>query len=473
MDEHRLASGAGNAMGPLGGEDVELYRQLLDELQKQGLLGAEGVTFDPYGDPKNLPFKADLLALVVDAQSVESSAPGNHVEVLLPMTNFYIESGGQVSDTGVICGSDWKIKVTHMRKPAAGIIVHVGSVVSGNPKVGDQVFAQVDGQRRKDIMRNHTATHLLHAALDSVLGHHARQAGSLVAPERLRFDFTHPETVTIAEIDQIESYVNQKILQDYRLTTQQKSLQQALDGGARALFGEKYGETVRNVVMGGENDLFSNELCGGTHCESSGQIGTFIITSEGSAAAGIRRIEAVTGQEAYKLIQRRLRGINQAAATLSTTPDQLLEKAQSTLSDIKAMRAQITHLRKNLAAADFTRVLDETLQVSGVNVLTAVIKDADADTLRQMADRFRQQHPNNGVAVLATVISKRPTIIATITDDLVKRGLKAGDLVKFVAKPLGGGGGGKPTLAQAGGKDASKIDEVLKSVLGWVKENIQ
>jgi len=473
MVEHRMASGAGKAMGSLGGEDVEFYRQLLNNFQKQGKIATDGVVYDPYGAPKDLPFETELLALVVDTQSVESADPGVQLEAVLPKTNFYIESGGQVSDTGMISGSNWEIRITGMRKPAAGVIVHVGEVVTGSPKIGDKVSAQVDAQRRKDIMRNHTATHLLHAALDTILGHHARQAGSLVAPERLRFDFTHPEAVTVDEIEQIEGYVNQKILQNYRLTTQHKSLQQALDDGARALFGEKYGDTVRNVVMGEEGNVFSNELCGGTHCKNVSEIGTFIITSEGSAAAGIRRIEAVTGQEAHKLIQRRLRAINQVATALSTTPDQLLEKAQSNLSDIKSMRNQIAQLRQNLAAVDFTRVLDHTSHIGGVNVLTAVLKDADTDTLRKLTDRFRQRHPEGGVAVLATVINERPIIIAAITNDLVKRNLKADELVKFVSKPLGGGGGGKPTLAQAGGKDASKLDEALKSVIGWVKENLQ
>ncbi len=472
MDEHRLASGAGKAMGTLGGEDVGIYRELMKNLQKQGKISTEGVTYDPYGEPSDLPFEAIILALVVDAHSVDTAAPGDYVEVLLPKTNFYIEAGGQVSDTGIIQSNNWEIKISAVRKPAAGIIVHVGEVISGSPKIGDKVVAQVDGQRRKDIMRNHTATHLLHAALDTVLGHHARQAGSLVAPERLRFDFTHPEAITSDEIEQIETYVNQKILQGFRLTTQHKSLQQALDDGARALFGEKYGETVRNVVIGEADDYFSNELCGGTHCKNVNEIGTFIITSEGSAAAGIRRIEAVTGIAAYKLIQRRLRTINQAAEILTTTPDQLIEKAQSALSDIKNMRGQISNLRHNLAAADFTRVLDNSAQIRDVNVLTAVLKDADIDSLRQMADRFKQRYSERGVAVLASVINERPIIIAAVTNDLVKRGLKAGDLVNFVAKPLGGGGGGKPTLAQAGGKDASKLDQSLKNVPNWVKDNL-
>ncbi|MBC8496370.1 MAG: hypothetical protein H8D37_01795 [Chloroflexi bacterium] len=327
-------------------------------------------------------------------------------------------------------------------------------------------------------MRNHTATHLLHYALDKVLGSHARQAGSLVAPDRLRFDFTHPEAVTPEQIEQVETLVNIKILEDYVLRISYKPLQQAIEEGARALFGEKYEETVRNITITDrhEDTPFSNELCGGTHCENTGEISTFVITSEGSVAAGIRRIEALTGREAYKLIQRRFRVLNHAAATLSTTPEQLLERAEATLADLSEARKKIRELRQRLASVDFTRVLDETTSVSGVDVLTANFKEAeeaDADTLRQLADRFRQRYPENGVAVLASVVDERPIVIAAVTEDLVKRGIKAGDLVKFVAKPLRGGGGGRPTLAQAGGKDPSKIDEALASVAGWVEENLK
>ncbi|MBL7163080.1 MAG: alanine--tRNA ligase [Anaerolineales bacterium] len=490
METHRLASGAGKAMGALGGEDVEIYREIRADLQERGMLDSNGVIHDPYG---SLEFEGKLLALIVDGQTTEEAAPGDLVEVLLPETHFYFEAGGQVSDTGTIIsppslpprerrgsegGVRWQILITDLRKPAAGIITHVGEVISGNPKVGDGVTAQIDSRRRVDIMRNHTATHLLHYALDKVLGSHARQAGSLVAPDRLRFDFTHPEAVTPEQIEQVETLVNIKILEDYVLRISYKPLQQAIEEGARALFGEKYEETVRNITITDrhEDTPFSNELCGGTHCENTGEISTFVITSEGSVAAGIRRIEALTGREAYKLIQRRFRVLNHAAATLSTTPEQLLERAEATLADLSEARKKIRELRQRLASVDFTRVLDETTSVSGVDVLTANFKEAeeaDADTLRQLADRFRQRYPENGVAVLASVVDERPIVIAAVTEDLVKRGIKAGDLVKFVAKPLRGGGGGRPTLAQAGGKDPSKIDEALASVAGWVEENLK
>ncbi len=471
MEEHRIASGAGEAMGALGGEDVEKYQTVLEELQEQRKLGPNGVRHDPYGA---LTFEGEVLAMMQEGQTVTEAALGARVEVLLPETHFYLEAGGQVSDTGTISGDDWELEVEDVRQPAAGIIVHSGEIVSGTAQVGDHVITQIDATRRQDIMRNHTATHLLHSALDHVLGPHARQAGSLVAPDRLRFDFTHPKALTPDELAQIEAEVNHRILEDHQLHIEHKPLQQAIDEGARALFGEKYGQTVRNITIGDENgdEAFSNELCGGTHCESTGEIGLFLIVSEGSAAAGIRRIEAVTGREAYKLVRRRFRVLHQAAAVLSSTPDQVVEKAEDIAGDLKQAFKKIETLRQRLASGGFAQKLDETTHVQGVEVLTAVIPDVDANTLRQMSDRFRQKYPHNGVAVLATVANGSPILMAAITEDLVQRGLKAGDLANFVAKPLQGGGGGRPTLAQAGGKDADKLDQALDSVVGWVEEKL-
>ncbi len=472
MESHRQASGAGKAIGLMGADDVEAYQAVLKQLQDGGKIDSSGVVHVPYG---SLDFEGKILALMVDGQAAVEAGPGTSVDVLLPKTHFFIEAGGQVSDTGLISGNGWQIRVDDMRKPAAGIITHVGEVIAGKPKVGDGANVKIDAQRRKDIIRNHTATHLLHYALDDVLGSHARQAGSLVAPDRLRFDFTHPEALASGELEKIEAIVNRRVLEDHELFIQFKPLQQAIDEGARALFGEKYEQNVRNITISDDtgDKPYSNELCGGTHCERTGEIGTFIITSEGSAAAGIRRIEAVTGRAAYNLIQRRFRVLNMAAATLSTTPDQLLERAQVALSDLSSARKKIGELRQRLAAVDFTRVLEDPTDIQGISVITAILKEADADTLRRMADQFRQRNPENGVAVIASVINDKPLVIAAVTEDLVKRGLKAGDLVKFVAAPLGGGGGGRPTLAQAGGKDPSKLGEALDSVPGWVKDNLK
>ena len=472
MEAHRLASGAGKAMGVMGGEDAEVYRHILEDLQEAGKLGPEGVLYDPYQQPKSLSFEVEVLALVKDAQPVTTAGIGDTVEVIFPQTNFYMESGGQVADNGVIKGVGWEIQVTDMRKPAAGIIAHIGKVVKGRPQTGDTIIASVDAQRRFDIMRNHTATHLLHAALGEILGSHARQAGSLVAPDRLRFDFTHPEAMTQEELNGVEDFVNRKILQNYELTISHKSLDEALEEGAMALFGEKYEDQVRNITIGNGRS-FSNELCGGTHVDSTGEIGTFIIISEGSAAAGIRRIEAITGREAYKLIRQRLQLLDQAAESLATTPDQIVNKVQNITAEFKEMRSQIHFLRQNLASVEFSRVLDNSTQINGVDVLTTKLNNTDVESLRQMADRFRQLHPQNGIAVLTTILEGRPIIITAVTQDLVPRGIKAGDLAGFVARQLGGGGGGKPTLAQAGGKNPEKLEEALDSVHGWVKDNLR
>jgi alanyl-tRNA synthetase len=466
MEEHRVASGAGKAFGALGGEDVDIYRSVLADLRDKDQLGEKGVLYDPY---HLLEVEEPLLALVVDGEPMEEALEGQDVEVILPQTCFYVESGGQVSDTGTIVSvrePRWEIEVTEMRKPAAGVITHVGKVIHGQPRVGDMAIAAVDADRRADIMRNHTATHLMHAVLHEVLGEHARQAGSLVAPDRLRFDFNHPEAVTPEQLERIEAGVNQAIYANYPLRIVEKPLQQAISEGAMALFGEKYGETVRTVTVG-KADVFSYELCGGTHVDETGFIGLFLITSEGSAAAGVRRIEAVTGRKAYELVQRRFRTVKQAAATLMTTPDDLAERTVAVVDDLEKARKQINSMRQEQAASEFTRLLNNVPLVSGVPVLTALLSHADADTLRQMTDRFRQQYPS-GVVVLGSALEGKPTLIAAVTDDLVKRGVKAGDLVKEIAQKIGGSGGGRPTLAQAGGKDADRLPEALNGVAPFV-----
>ncbi|MGE5223477.1 MAG: alanine--tRNA ligase, partial [Omnitrophica WOR_2 bacterium] len=471
MEGHRLVSGAGEAFGAMGGENVNIYRSLLEKLQSEGTLGQDGVKYDPY---HALEVEGPILALLQDGEPVAEALPGDKIEVVLPETCFYVESGGQVPDSGTIVSVKeprWEIRVDDVRKPAAGMIVHLGEVMSGKPHTGDPAIAAVDTLRRRDIMRNHTATHLLHAELHAVLGAHARQAGSLVAPDRLRFDFTHPEALTQEQLERIEAGVNRSILGDYPLKIVVKPLQQAISEGAMALFGEKYGETVRTITIGGE-EPFSYELCGGTHVSETGDIGLFLITSEASAAAGIRRIEAVTGRAAYELVQRRFRFMKDSAATLSTTPDELPDKTRILVDDLNNQRRQVAALRRDLALTEFVRRLEEAPTVDGTPVLAVELPGADADTLRQMADRFRQRYAS-GVIVLASAYDDRPVVVAAITEDLVRRGLHAGDLVKYVAQPLGGGGGGKPTLAQAGGKDASKIDEALARVPAWVKEKLK
>jgi alanyl-tRNA synthetase len=471
MEDHRLASGAGKAFGAMGGEDVDIYRGALTDLQSRELLGVNGVTYDPYNA---VEVEGPVLALIQDGQPVKQAMAGDSVEVFLPQACFYVESGGQVSDIGTIVSVQeprWEIHVDEMRKPAAGVIIHVGHVIQGQPRVGDQAIATVDWQRRRDIMRNHTATHLLHAELHAILGDHARQAGSLVAPDRLRFDFNHPEGVTPAQLAEIEAGVNRTILENYRLTTITKSLQQAISEGAMALFGEKYGETVRTIRIG-YPEPFSYELCGGTHVAETGDIGLFLITSEGSAAAGVRRIEAVTGRAAYELVQRRFKALDQTARLLAAPADDVPTKVNDLIDDLSAARKQTSAIRQELAGVEFSRQLDNVPQVSGVPVLALALPNADADTLRQMADRFRQRYPS-GVVVLGSVVDNKPVLIAAVTEDLIKRGLHAGELIKAAAERIGGSGGGKPTLAQAGGKDPSRLSEALDQVVPFVQRKLK
>jgi alanyl-tRNA synthetase len=469
MEEHRLVSGGGKAFGPLGGEDVDVYRGLMEDLASRGELKT-GVAYDPY---THLQVDTRLTAIIRDGEVVTACAPGDLVEILLPETPFYVESGGQVSDTGWLegCENDWQIEVVEMRKPAAGVITHVGKVLKGTPRVGERVLARVDGERRQDIMRNHTATHLLHAELHKVLGEHARQAGSLVAPDRLRFDFTHPEPMTGEELEQVEAGVNREILANQPLSIVHKPLSQAMAEGATALFGEKYGEEVRTITIGAEGEPYSYELCGGTHVGETGDIGTFIILSEGSTASGIRRIEAVTGRKAYEIIQQRLKALKKTALILNTNLEEVVARAENLVNEIDLDRKQIQRLRQQMAGLEFSELLVKASMVNGSAVLTAILKMADVDTLRQMTDRFRQKF-GSGVVVLATVVDGKPAIIANITDDLVKKGLHAGDLIKQVAAVVGGSGGGRPNLAQAGGKDPEKLEEALALVLPFVRHKI-
>jgi alanyl-tRNA synthetase len=470
MGDHRVASGAGRAFGPLGGEDVDVYRALLEDLQARGLLDGPGVAYDPYA---GFETEGRLMGLVRDGAAVEEAQEGERVELILPRTVFYVESGGQVADTGLVVSTGeprWEVRVEDTRRPAAGVITHVGRVVKGAPRVGDEAIATVDVQRRRDIMRNHTATHLLHAELQAVLGEHARQAGSLVAPDRLRFDFTHPEAMTQEQLEQVEAGVNRNILENYRLEIAFKNREEALAGGAMALFGEKYGEVVRTITIG-EPGPISYELCGGTHVSETGDIGLFLITGESSAAAGVRRIEAVTGRGAYELVQKRFRALKQAAQLLASTPEEAPVRVAQLQDELEAARKRLAAQRQELAAGEFARLLDSVPLAAGVPVLTALLPNADADTLRAMTDRFRQRYPS-GVVVVASAPDNRPVIIAAVTDDLVKRGLNAGELVKTVAQVVGGGGGGRPNLAQAGGKDAARLPEALGMVQPFVEAKI-
>jgi len=472
-EEHAEASRS--EVGPLGGEEVSVYRPIVHRLQSEGRLGAEGVEYDPYNE---LAVEERVLAFIKDGQAVNSVKAGDKVEVLLGRTCFYVAAGGQVADNGLIAHFEgegdepaWEIRVDEVRRPAAGVIVHVGEVVSGAPRVGDSAVAAVNQERRWDIMRNHTATHLLHSELRFVLGDHVRQAGSLVAPDRLRFDFTHTGMLTNEQIAQVSRSVNEAILANYEVRVEYMPREKAINAGAMALFGEKYGEVVRTIQIG-EEQPFSFELCGGTHVPETADIGPFLITTEEAAAAGIRRIEAVTGRGALEAIEKRTAILEAAAGYLKTSPNEVDRKVLSLLDENQTAHKEIARLRRELAQRDFDALLAQIETVNGVPLLTGILSHADGDTLREMADRFRQKVPS-GVAVLGTASGGRPALLACVTEDLTKRGLDAGKIVKTIAPVMGGSGGGKPTLAQAGGKDAGKLVEALALVKGVVSEAVK
>jgi alanyl-tRNA synthetase len=494
-EEHSLASGGGKAMGKLGGEDAEFFAGILKDLQKHKKLGEHGVEYDPYTSPS---VEGEVLALIVNGQTVESASFGDPVEVILPRTGFYIESGGQVDDTGYIrslplnwenlggAGGGWEIEVTSMRRASAGVIVHVGEVISGQPRVGDPAIAEVDLQRRHDIMRNHTATHLMHAALHQVLGEHARQAGSLVAPDRLRFDFNHPEAMTPEQIERVERIVNDAIAADMEVIPKLKSRQDAISEGAMALFGEKYGETVRTITIAPPSSMaileetetiahpsavmeklpkYSYELCGGTHLERTSDVGAFLIVSEGSAAAGVRRIEAVTGRGAYDLIAHRFKLLKQTAAALKSSIEEVPFKVESLQDEVADLKKEVASLRASQALSAFHQQLSNVQIMNGIHVMALEVPNSNVDTLRTLADKFRETYPQNGLAVLTS----GGTIISVVTEDLVKRGLKAGDLILSI----GGRGGGRPNLAQGSLPDPSLMNDAMSKVSKVMEEKLK
>ena len=475
-EAHKRASGGG-AIGTIDADKLGHYAELLDRLVTHGALPAEGVDHDPYAA---LSVDTRLVALVRDGRPVDSVQPGQQVEVVVAATPFYVESGGQVSDTGVIHGPDgWQIRVGDAQAPLDGLVLHLGDVVQGSPAVGDHATVTVDPERRWDIMRNHTATHLLHQELRHVLGTHVLQQGSLVAPDRLRFDFSHPAAVRESELASIERRINLALLRNYRVTPGQSTLRDAKDRGAMALFGEKYGQVVRTIEIAhpavapaASPDPYSLELCGGTHVNETAEIGLFHILGEASVGASLRRIEAVTGRRAHQLVQERLEVLDRAASYLSAGPDELDHRVTALLDEVQSAHKEVSRLRRALARGTFRHLMETNVeQVAGIHVLAGVIAEIDVDLLREMTDWFRDR-VGSGVAALGTIADDRPVLIVSVTPDLVPRGLNAGDLAREAARLIGGGGGGKPILAQAGGRDASRLSEAVGRVRQLVAQGV-
>lgn len=460
--EHATISGGGLAMGEM--DMAESYNAVLNQLKADKALSSDGVEYLPYGDTA---IPAKVVALTQNGNPISDLSVGDKVEVVLNRTPFYVEAGGQVSDTGTIRAENWEIEVEDTRRPVGGLIIHLGEVVQGTPKVGDNVSAMVDIDRRADITRNHTGTHLLHAALRNHLGIHVQQRGSLVAPERLRFDFAHDARMTSDQLKAVETEVNQVILANYPVKSEVKSLQQAKSEGAMALFGEKYGETVRTVII--ENGTrYSYELCGGVHVASTADIGMFIIVSEGSVSAGVRRVEALTGGAAIAYIQEKLDMLAHVAHQLQTTPENITQRVAVLQDEISQNRKLIEKLRREIARQTFNTKIDALENLGGVSVMLLQLEDTPVETIREMSDWFKGK-AKSGIFVAGSSFDDKPLLMVTVTDDLTKT-YQAGNIIKQIAPVIGGGGGGRPNMAQAGGKDVSKIGDALQKAREVIRQ---
>lgn len=410
---------------------------------------------------------AKIVALVANEAVAETAQAGDTVAVFLDRTPFYAESGGQVGDQGIIKTETGVVKVSSCVKVVGGKIAHMGEVTEGLVQVGEMACASIDVELRMASSRNHSATHLLHKALRTVLGTHVEQAGSYVSAERLRFDFTHFAAMTADEIKEVERLVNDAIFASYDVNTDEMSIDEARNRGAMALFGEKYGEVVRVVDMGG----YSIELCGGAHLKNTAQVGSFKILSENGVAAGVRRIEAVTGKEALKHYQAQEDEIKEICRLVKSTPDKLLSRLEQLLAEQKETAKELEKLKAKMAGGAADEMLNSKVEISGVAVLAAEVKDMDGNALRTMGDQLKQKL-GSGVVVLASGKDGKVNLMAMATDDVVKKGVHAGNIIKAAAAVCGGGGGGRPNMAQAGGKDASKIADALEKAKEVVAEQL-
>ncbi len=425
--------------------------------------------YDPYGPTAR---NTRLLALLQDAQPVSEAIAGDKVEVVLAETPFYVEAGGQVSDRGTIRGDGWLIEIENMRRPVSGLVVHVGEVIEGRPRSGDSARAEVDVTRRNDVIRNHSATHLLHAALRQRLGNHVQQRGSLVAPERLRFDFAHDARPADEEIRQVEREVNEAILADYCVEAVTMPLTQARAEGAMALFGEKYSEEVRTIRIGEGDERYSYELCGGLHVRSTQAIGQLRIIAEGSVSAGVRRIEALTGRAAQAHVQQALGQLDGLAAQLGGGAAEARARLNALQQQLSTSRREVATLRREIARHEFAQRLAKIEQIGELPLLVTQLDGQPMESLREMADLFRQQVPD-GVLVLGSVVEGRPLLMVSVGDGRIKQGLHAGQLIRPLAARVGGGGGGRPALAQAGGRDAAALPEALASARALIADHWQ
>ncbi|NJP36552.1 alanine--tRNA ligase [Alkalicoccus luteus] len=434
-------------------------RQESGSMQQQDeVLGAitEPSLFTGYN---TLTAAGTVTAIIKDGARTDMVQEGDRVHVMLSETPFYAESGGQTADTGRIVSNRGELDVTDVQKAPNGQHLHEATVVSGTVSTGSEVTAEVAGKRRRDIVKNHSATHLMHQALKDVLGEHVNQAGSLVEPGRLRFDFSHFGPMSTDEKEKIEAIVNEKIWNGIPVQIFETSLDQAKEMGAMALFGEKYSSNVRVVQM----EDYSLELCGGCHVESTAEIGLFKIVSEGGIGAGIRRIEAVTGQKAYEYMKERENVLLQAAAALKTNAEEVPQRISLLQQQLRESERENESLTSRISRMEAASILDRAETVNGVSVLAEQVEAPDMNALRSLADSLKEKM-DSGILVLGAAHGGKVSFVAAVSPDLVKEGYHAGKLIKEVAAVCGGGGGGRPDMAQAGAKDASKIPEALNKV---------
>ena len=422
-------------------------------------------TFDGY---KNLNVSGKVTAIVKEDEIVEMINEGEKAIIVLNETSFYAEGGGQAGDIGTLENEDAIFEVVDTRKGANNTIKHIGFVKKGQIKVSDALESKVNKEVRMASARNHTATHLLHEALKEVLGDHVNQAGSLVTPERLRFDVTHFEPISKEELKAVEEKVNKAILDALEVNCEIMNINDAKEKGAMALFGEKYGNEVRVVSMGD----YSVELCGGTHLTNTSQVGLFKILSEGGVAAGVRRIEAITGHAVYEYLTNRDNMINEVCSALKTKEDNLVQRANHLVEENKALAKELHETKTKLNLQSVDSLLDAKVEINGVNLLCAKFEDIDMNTLKETADTLRDK-VGSGVVVLSNVADNKVNFVVTATQDVIEKGIHSGNIVREVAKIANGKGGGRPNMAQAGATDVSKVDEALSYASEVVKSQVK
>ncbi len=446
-----------------GNMDGESWKE--DPLSK--LDSSVASTFEGYNELEN---SGIIKAIVKDNEIVESAVAGDKVVVVLDQTTFYPEGGGQAGDAGLLVNKneDIVVEVIDTKKGANNTIKHIGLVKSGMINTGEKLSTIVDKEIRMASARNHSATHLLHKALKEVLGDHVNQAGSLVTSERLRFDVTHFEAITKEELKVIEEKVNNVILESLNITCENMSINDAKNKGAMALFGEKYGDEVRVVSMGD----YSIELCGGTHLTNTSQIGMFKILSEGGVAAGVRRIEAITGRAVYNYLKEKEEVISNVCSNLKTKEDSLSQKVTSLIEENKSLSKELHDMKTKMSLQAIDSVLDSKVDVNGVNLVTTKFEGMDMNTLKEVADNLRDKLVS-GVVVLANIADDKLNLVVTSTKDAVDKGVHCGNIVKAIAQVAGGKGGGRPNMAQAGAPDVSKVDEALNHASEVLKSQVK